>query len=211
MSSPKHSHTLDPVGSSHDVFCSKTTTDTMTSTSSKRPTTLIETGLLNASVRFEDVESEGRPSIYLFIFVNPLSGDCKGEDLVKLPIQHFRLRRFPQVQVEIHNILDPRDRDLGLANIRLVEEMAKLGKLPSLNKHNESEAEHKIGEAVRTRHIHVWSAGGDGTVMSVFEMLVSHMIDLDMIFFSCNFNMYKQVYLDNNNQFLFRYSLWHRQ
>ncbi|CAO3699507.1 unnamed protein product [Rhizopus stolonifer] len=185
MPSPKHSHTADQAGSNHDVFPSKTNTDTMTSTSSKRPTTLIETGLLNASVRFEDVESEGRPSIYLFIFVNPLSGDCKGEDLVKLPIQHFRLRRFPQVQVEIHNILDPRDRDLGLANIRLVEEMVRLGKLPSLDKYNESEAEHKIGVTVRTRHIHVWSAGGDGTVMSVFEMLVSHMIDLDMIFFSC--------------------------
>ncbi|RCH98943.1 hypothetical protein CU097_015264 [Rhizopus azygosporus] len=66
-----------------------------------------------------DTQAEGRPSIYLFIFVNPLSGDCKGEDLVKLPIQHFRLRRFPQVQVEIHNILDDKDRTLGLVNIKI--------------------------------------------------------------------------------------------
>ncbi|KAI9283343.1 ATP-NAD kinase-like domain-containing protein [Sporodiniella umbellata] len=63
--------------------------------------------------------------------------------------------------------------------------MAKLNKLPSLERHNQTEEEHKISETVRTRHIHVWSAGGDGTVMSVFEMLVSHKINLDSVFFSC--------------------------
>ncbi|ORX50496.1 hypothetical protein DM01DRAFT_1363657 [Hesseltinella vesiculosa] len=36
-----------------------------------------------------------------------------------------------------------------------------------------------------SRHIHIWSAGGDGTVMSVFEMMVQHRIDLDLVFFSC--------------------------
>lgn len=152
--------------------------------SPKRPVTLHETGQLNTSVRFMDTQAEGRPSIYLFIFVNPLSGDCKGEDLVKLPIQHFRLRRFPQVQVEIHNILDDKDRTLGLNNVKLVEEMAKAGQLPSLDSHLQ-ETEYKIGETVRTRHIHVWSAGGDGTVMSVFELLVSNHVNLDSLFFSC--------------------------
>ncbi|KAG1168995.1 hypothetical protein G6F70_008768 [Rhizopus microsporus] len=152
--------------------------------SPKRPVTLHETGQLNTSVRFMDTQAEGRPSIYLFIFVNPLSGDCKGEDLVKLPIQHFRLRRFPQVQVEIHNILDDKDRTLGLDNVKLVEEMAKAGQLPSLDSHLQ-ETEYKIGETVRTRHIHVWSAGGDGTVMSVFELLVSNHVNLDSLFFSC--------------------------
>lgn len=150
-----------------------------------------ETSRLNASVRFNDTKSEGRPSIYLFIFVNPLSGDCKGEDLLKLPIQHFRLRRFPQVQVEIHNILDEKDRDKGLENIQLVEEMAKFGKLPSLDEvetnstDGEADESYKIGATVRTRHIHVWSCGGDGTVMSLFELLVEHNIDLDYMFFSC--------------------------
>lgn len=150
--------------------------------SGSRPTLLNNTSRLNTSVIFQDTQREGRPSIYLFIFVNPLSGDRKGEDLIKLPIQHFRLRRFPQVQVEIHNILDKEDRDLGIENIQLVESMAKLNQLPSLES---SDGKPKISDAVTTRHIHVWSAGGDGTVMSVFEMLVEHRIDLDTLFFSC--------------------------
>lgn len=149
---------------------------------------LNETSRLNTSVRFQDSKTEGRPSIYLFIFVNPLSGDCKGKDLVELPIQHFRLRRFPQVQVEIHNILDEQDRNLGVESIQLVEQMAKNGQLPSLE--DEALTQHdtnvrKISKTVRTRHIHVWSAGGDGTVMSAFELLVHHRIDLDYMFFSC--------------------------
>lgn len=120
--------------------------------------------------------------------MNPLSGDCKGKDLVELPIQHFRLRRFPQVQVEIHNILDEQDRNLGVESIQLVEQMAKNGQLPSLE--DEALTQHdtnvrKISKTVRTRHIHVWSAGGDGTVMSAFELLVHHRIDLDYMFFSC--------------------------
>jgi hypothetical protein len=135
---------------------------------------------LNTSVRFQDTEAEGRPSVYLFIFVNPLSGDCKGRDLILLPIQHFRLRRFPQVQVEIHNILDEKDRNLGLQTIQLVEKMAKQKQLPENKLPN-------MNERVRSRHIHVWSAGGDGTVMSVFELLMSHNIDPDAMFFSCEF------------------------
>jgi diacylglycerol kinase family enzyme len=43
----------------------------------------------------------------------------------------------------------------------------------------------KISKAAQSRHIHIWSAGGDGTVMSVFELLVSNRINLDLIFFSC--------------------------
>ncbi|KAI7869557.1 ATP-NAD kinase-like domain-containing protein [Spinellus fusiger] len=166
-----------------------------------------------ASVCFEDTEAEGRPSIYLFIFVNPLSGDRKGNDLVNLPIQHFRLRRLPQVQVEIHNILDEKDRAEGIAQIKMIESRVSLGKLPPISQatdsdtntntsHNsqqsslsdnsykntfESEPEGmgKLSPAARTRHIHVWSAGGDGTVMSVFDLLVTHSVNLDLIFFSC--------------------------
>lgn len=184
---------LDPISS--DSLSSTDTSnhsEAIKTEQNVRPSFLKKTSRLNASVRFNDTKSEGRPSIYLFIFVNPLSGDCKGEDLLKLPIQHFRLRRFPQVQVEIHNILDEKDRDKGLENIQLVEEMAKFGKLPSLdevvetNSSNEEEDEsYKIGATVRTRHIHVWSCGGDGTVMSLFELLVEHDIDLDYMFFSC--------------------------
>ena len=68
--------------------------------------------------------------MYLFIFVNPLSGDRKGQDLVSLPIQHFRLRKFPQVQVEIHNILDEHDRQQGIENIQLVENKVNKGQVP---------------------------------------------------------------------------------
>lgn len=156
----------------------------------QRPAALSEMGRLHTSVRFEDSKSEGRPSIYLFIFVNPLSGDCKGQDLLELPIQHFRLRRFPQVQVEIHNILDEKDRNLGFERIQIVETMAKCGKLPSLEDEEEEDNDYKIGATVRTRHIHVWSCGGDGTVMSLFELLVEHHIDLDYMFFSCKSNLF---------------------
>ncbi|GAA5813765.1 hypothetical protein MFLAVUS_007252 [Mucor flavus] len=151
----------------------------------QRPMGLKDMSRLNTSVRFQDTKSEGRPSIYLFIFVNPLSGDCKGADLLRLPIQHFRLRRFPQVQVEIHNILDEADRNLGLERIQLVETMAKSNQLPSLEEEESQDNEHSISATVRARHIHVWSCGGDGTVMSLFELLVEHHIDLDYMFFSC--------------------------
>ncbi|KAI7905931.1 ATP-NAD kinase-like domain-containing protein [Cokeromyces recurvatus] len=156
----------------------------------KRPPNLSETLHMNTSVCFEDLFREGKPSIYLFIFVNPLSGDCKGKDLIQLPFQHFRLRQFPQVQVEIHNILDEKDRRLGIESVKLVESMLKSGEIPSLDELNTksdqtNEKEVCINETVRTRHIHVWSAGGDGTVMSVFEMLVNNHIDLNCLFFSC--------------------------
>ncbi|KAI9248229.1 ATP-NAD kinase-like domain-containing protein [Phascolomyces articulosus] len=133
---------------------------------------------IHASVGFfQDTELESKPSIYLFIFCNPLSGDQKGSDLVHLPIQHFRLRRFRQVQVEIHNILDPKDRQAGVNRIKLIQSMVKLGQLPPIVPQG------NLSPAVRERHIQVWSAGGDGTVMSVVEMLRD--VDLDQIFFSC--------------------------
>ena len=169
---------------------------------------------LNTSVRFGDTESEGRPSIYLFIFVNPLSGDCKGKDLLTLPIQHFRLRRFPKVQVEIHNILDEKDRDLGLETIKLVETMAKFNKLPPLNDTDDqdNDATYKIGATVRTRHIHVWSCGGDGTVMSLFELLVERRVDLDYMFFSCRFISYFKSFVFFYLTYpYFRYSFWYRK
>ncbi|KAI8976929.1 ATP-NAD kinase-like domain-containing protein [Pilobolus umbonatus] len=122
--------------------------------------------------------NEGHPSSYLFIFVNPLSGDKKGEDLVTLPIQHFRLRRLPRLQVEIYNILDEEERDKGVKHIQLVQSLFTSGQLLQ-------EEGHGISSSVKKRQIHVWSAGGDGTVMSVFELLVENQLNLDLIFFSC--------------------------
>lgn len=127
------------------------------------------------SVKLNDTPTEGRPSTYLFIFVNPLSGDRKGSDLVSLSIQHFRLRKFPQVQVEIHNILDDEDRANGVKSIQLVEEKVNLGQVPPNPIPNDDNSSNSgtskiergiLSEAVQNRQIHVWSAGGDGTVMS---------------------------------------------
>lgn len=131
------------------------------------------------SVMLEDSEHEGRPSIYLFIFVNPLSGDQKGEELTKMAIQSFRLKQAPEVQVQIYNILDDKDRELGFEMLKLVEGMAERDELMPVPENS------KIGSTARRRQIHVWSAGGDGTVMSVFEELVSHKVNLDIVYFSC--------------------------
>lgn len=142
---------------------------------SKRPSAYVTEGKIHNSVKLDDTLTEGRPSIYLFIFVNPLSGDQKGHDLVTLPIQHFRLRKFPQVQVEIHNILDDEDRMNGVKNIQLVEAKLNFGQLPPLKQQTTSEnsstassksTEEKgvLSDAVQTRQIHVWSAGGKCTV-----------------------------------------------
>ncbi|KAI8886408.1 hypothetical protein K501DRAFT_244085 [Backusella circina FSU 941] len=153
-----------------------------------RPTISLE----SVSLPKEAVAAEEKPSIYLFIFVNPLSGDKKGKDLVKLPMQHFRLRRFPQIQVEVHNILDEDDRNLGVKNIQLIESIVVTGEIPPNPKNppattlsSQSEQIGRLSNAVQSKHIQVWSAGGDGTVMSVFELLVSHKINLDLVFFSC--------------------------
>ncbi|KAI8062429.1 ATP-NAD kinase-like domain-containing protein [Gongronella butleri] len=123
---------------------------------------------------------DGRPSVYLFIFVNPLSGDRQGKDLLELPIQHFRLRQRPHIQVELHNILDEDDRIAGFDKILYVQSMVRTRQCPPLPC-TSTAADNKA----LTRHIHIWSAGGDGTVMSVFEMMVQHKIDLDLVYFSC--------------------------
>ncbi|KAG1090957.1 hypothetical protein G6F42_019557 [Rhizopus arrhizus] len=84
----------------------------------------------------------------------------------------------------------------GVKNIQLVEAKLNFGQLPPLKQQTTSEnsstassksTEEKgvLSDAVQTRQIHVWSAGGDGTVMSVFELLVAHKINLDLVFFSC--------------------------
>ncbi|KAI8577290.1 hypothetical protein K450DRAFT_252474 [Umbelopsis ramanniana AG] len=131
------------------------------------------------SVMLEDSEHEGRPSVYLFIFVNPLSGDQKGQELTRMAIQSFRLKQAPEVQVQIYNILDDKDRELGFEMLKLVEGMAERDELMPVPENS------KIGTTARRRQIHVWSAGGDGTVMSVFEELVSHKVNLDIVYFSC--------------------------
>lgn len=156
------------------------------------------------SVMLEDSEHEGRPSIYLFIFVNPLSGDQKGQELTKMAIQSFRLKQAPEVQVQIYNILDDKDRELGFEMLKLVEAMAERDELMPVPQNS------KIGKTARRRQIHVWSAGGDGTVMSVFEELVAHKVNLDIVYFSCMSFLF-HVFCLSCQQLIFfnRYTLWH--
>lgn len=194
---------------------------------------------LKTSVRLQDTENEGRPSIYLFIFVNPLSGNRQGSNLIHLPIQHFRLRRLPQVQVEIHNCLDPKDQQDGMQRIALIESKVKQNELPPIRTatkqpssahaavdergHTMSQGEANaaatlpegsgtLSPSVQTRHIHVWSAGGDGTVMSVVNMLEEYGIDLDLVFFSCKYYTCTLVtlYVDSDQANINnRHTLWH--
>ncbi|CAO3591989.1 unnamed protein product [Absidia cylindrospora] len=150
-----------------------------------------------------DTAIEGRPSIFLFIFVNPLSGDQQGNDLIQLPVQQFRLRRRPQVKVEIHNILDAQDRQNGFEHILWIQNMIRQNQLPPLptidhgvncHYHPQYKQQQKKIQGqcacfktptAMTRHIHVYSAGGDGTVMSVFDMLAQYKIDSSIFYFSC--------------------------
>ncbi|RUS13820.1 ATP-NAD kinase-like domain-containing protein, partial [Endogone sp. FLAS-F59071] len=117
------------------------------------------------------------PSIYVFIFANPLSGDEKGRDLTELHVQNFRLKEIPEVQMQVYNVLDDEDRERGFATLKAAERIIEEGStVPESN---------EIGEVAKTRQIHVWSAGGDGTVMSVFEELVKYNVDMDKVYFSC--------------------------
>ncbi|RUP45046.1 ATP-NAD kinase-like domain-containing protein [Jimgerdemannia flammicorona] len=118
------------------------------------------------------------PSVYVFIFANPLSGDQKGRDLTDLHVQNFRLKDIPEVQMQIFNVLDDEDREKGFAALKAAEKIIE-EEGPIMPESNE------IGEAAKKRQIHVWSAGGDGTVMSVFEEMVKHQIDMNKVFFSC--------------------------
>ncbi|KAI8338080.1 ATP-NAD kinase-like domain-containing protein [Chlamydoabsidia padenii] len=144
------------------------------------------------SVSVPETALEGRPSVFLFIFVNPLSGNQQGNDLIKLPVQQFRLRQRPHVKVEIHNILDPDDRQAGFEKILWVQNMIREHQLPPLPKRFcPQHPKHKClctglkNPPSMSRHLHILSGGGDGTVMSVFEMLAQYRIDLDLLFFSC--------------------------
>ncbi|KAJ3049640.1 hypothetical protein HK097_009390, partial [Rhizophlyctis rosea] len=103
------------------------------------------------------------PTHYVFIFANPKSGNQQGDPLVKLNIQHYRLRDRPHVQVQIYNFLSDKERSAGLKYLRLL-----------------------LRKPWDIKQVHVWSAGGDGTLMGVVEGMISTGIDVndDRIFFS---------------------------
>ncbi|KAJ3044115.1 hypothetical protein HDV00_003219 [Rhizophlyctis rosea] len=96
------------------------------------------------------------PTHYVFIFANPRSGNQQGDPLVKLNIQHYRLRDRPHVQVQIYNFLSDKERSAGLKYLRLL-----------------------LRKPWDIKVVHVWSAGGDGTLMGVVEGMISTGIDVN--------------------------------
>ncbi|KAJ3011833.1 hypothetical protein HKX48_006630 [Thoreauomyces humboldtii] len=95
------------------------------------------------------------PTHYVFIFSNPKSGNQQGLPLVQMNIQHYRMRDHPHVQVQLYDFLDEADRSSGLKYLTLL-----LDKQKSL------------------QELHVWSAGGDGTLMGVVEGMIEMGIDV---------------------------------
>ncbi|TPX54922.1 diacylglycerol kinase (ATP) [Powellomyces hirtus] len=95
------------------------------------------------------------PTHYVFIFSNPRSGNQQGLPLVQMNIQHYRMRDHPHVQVQLYDFLDESDRSAGLKYLNLL-----LSKQKTL------------------KELHVWSAGGDGTLMGVVEGMIEMGIDV---------------------------------
>jgi len=127
-------------------------TDTTKEGVTKNPTTTVEPDL--AEAKTSDLLLV-IPTHYVFIFANPRSGNQQGDPLVKLNIQHYRLRTRPHVQVQIYNFIDDAERSAGLKYLRLL-----------------------LSKPWDIKEVHVWSAGGDGTLMGVVEGMVATGIDV---------------------------------
>ncbi|KAJ2336493.1 hypothetical protein GGI00_000801, partial [Coemansia sp. RSA 2681] len=54
------------------------------------------------------------PTIYVFIFTNPRSGNQQGRGLMRMALRNFRLRERPSVQVQIYDVTDAASRSEGL-------------------------------------------------------------------------------------------------
>ncbi|KAJ2344551.1 hypothetical protein GGH92_004432, partial [Coemansia sp. RSA 2673] len=54
------------------------------------------------------------PTIYVFIFTNPRSGNQQGRGLMRMALRNFRLRERPHVQVQIYDVTDEASRNEGL-------------------------------------------------------------------------------------------------
>ncbi|TPX71926.1 diacylglycerol kinase (ATP) [Spizellomyces sp. 'palustris'] len=96
------------------------------------------------------------PTHYVFIFSNPRSGNQQGLPLVQMNIQHYRMRDQPHVQVQLYDFLDAEDRSAGLKYLHLI-----------------------VTKQKSLKQIHVWSAGGDGTLMGVLEGMLDMGIDVN--------------------------------
>ncbi|KAJ1984303.1 hypothetical protein H4R33_004430 [Dimargaris cristalligena] len=227
------------------------------------------------------VSSAYHPSVYVFIFVNPKSGNQVGRQLTDLPYQHFRLKSNHNVQIQWYNLFDEPEKQKGISYLLWLQKaQARVDKLrsaasppshsthpsrtnrptsqdtvtptsdptvpptpqsthpttttttlgqtelnttpngnpwPSPNASNRqsllpdecpttiygemaaspdrlasffplaNENSPNVGppECLRPIEIHIWSAGGDGTVMTVYDHLHQAGIDFSKVYFSC--------------------------
>lgn len=108
------------------------------------------------------------PTRYVFIFVNPRSGPQQGRILLEnVEVQHYRMKSFPMVQVQLYDITNDSDRKLGMDYLKWIWYHS-----PVFREHHQE--------------LHIWSAGGDGTFKSVLDICLGLGIDLTspVLFFS---------------------------
>ncbi|KAJ2742588.1 hypothetical protein GGI20_004379 [Coemansia sp. BCRC 34301] len=181
------------------------------------------------------------PTVYVFIFTNPRSGNQQGRGLMRMALRNFRLRERPHVQVQIYDITDAASRSEGLHYLHQLQlrqgdrllrtAFPELFVVQNTSGGNSSSAcgvrasppasagrttdgggaawEEWISDAAAHLEgglaqlcdsevvsrlesaqesavkLHVWSAGGDGTVSATIQAMMDHGIDVGRVYFSC--------------------------
>ncbi|KAJ2860243.1 hypothetical protein GGH94_005633 [Coemansia aciculifera] len=176
------------------------------------------------------------PTIYVFIFTNPRSGNQQGRGLMRMALRNFRLRERPSVQVQIYDVTDEASRSEGLHYLHQLQlrqgdrllrtafpelfvqqaQAGACGVRPSppastgraadgggaaweewisdaaahlecgLAQLGDAEVVARLERAQESAvKLHVWSAGGDGTVSATLQVLMDHGIDVGRVYFSC--------------------------
>ncbi|KAJ1816084.1 hypothetical protein LPJ60_005468 [Coemansia sp. RSA 2675] len=176
------------------------------------------------------------PTVYVFIFTNPRSGNQQGRGLMRMALRNFRLRERPHVQVQIYDVTDEASRSEGLhylhqLQLRQGDRLLRTafpelftqqsgssmsGVRPSppasagrtadgrgaaweewisdaaaqlesgLSELCDAEVVERLERAQESAiQLHVWSAGGDGTVSATLQVMMDHGIDVGRVYFSC--------------------------
>ncbi|KAJ1920608.1 hypothetical protein H4219_001166 [Mycoemilia scoparia] len=61
------------------------------------------------------------PTTFIFIFANPKSGNRQGRQMIDIGIQNFRLKEFPDLQVQIYDVTDIESCAKGLAYLKKLQ------------------------------------------------------------------------------------------
>ncbi|KAJ2838755.1 hypothetical protein FBU31_000849 [Coemansia sp. 'formosensis'] len=178
------------------------------------------------------------PTVHVFIFTNPRSGNQQGRGLMRMALRNFRLRERPNVQVQIYDVTDEASRSEGLHYLHQLQlrqgdrllrtafpelfvqqagsSSSACGVRPSpppsmgrtsdgggaaweewisdaaaylecgLSQLCDSEVVERLERAQESAvKLHVWSAGGDGTVSATIQAMMDHGIDVGRVYFSC--------------------------